>query len=206
MLLAIIAFLAAGVVGGALPSNPGWREPESGVAIYLEDNGIHTHLVLPKRAGGIDLSDLAPARDLRDPRFARHGWLAIGWGEAAFFLDTPTWADLRPSTLLFAAVGSSRTLLHIEHIAEPQDNPAAGVRRVMLRPQEYARLVAFVRTSLQPGGRAYPGYDHYDAFYEARGRYTLLNTCNAWTGRGLRQAGVRVGRWTPFPVTVMGWF
>jgi uncharacterized protein (TIGR02117 family) len=97
-------------------------------------------------------------------------------------------------------------LLHIEHIAEPRDNPAAGVRRVMLRPQEYARLVAFVRTSLQPGGRAYPGYDHYDAFYEARGRYTLLNTCNAWTGRGLRQAGVRVGRWTPFPVTVMGWF
>jgi hypothetical protein len=30
----------------------------------------------------------------------------------------------------------------------------------------------------------------------------LFETCNTWIGRGLRQAGVTVSRWTPFDFTV----
>ena len=46
----------------------------------------------------------------------------------------------------------------------------------------------------------------WDAFYDATGRYSAVRTCNEWVGEGLRRAGVRVGRWTPFPVTVLNWF
>ncbi len=206
----IYAYAAAGLVGGSLPAHAGWRPPARGVTVYLEDNGIHTDLVLPKQVAGMgpdtDLHALAPARDLADPRFAGHRWLAVGWGEAAFFLDTPTWTDVRPGTVLRAAIGSDRTLVHVEHVAEPSPAADGSVRKLVLRPEEYRRLVRFVRASVRPGGRVHRGYDRYDAFYEATGRYDALDTCNAWTGRALRAAGVRVGRWTPFPVTVMGWF
>ena len=57
-----------------------------------------------------------------------------------------------------------------------------------------------------PQSSAYRGYAGYDAFYTARGHYSAIRTCNAWTGDALRYAGVRIGRWTPFPVTVMRWF
>lgn len=202
----VFAYVAAGLTGGALPANADWRAPAEGIAIYVEDNGIHTDLVMPKLAAGVDLSPLALARDLTDPRQAGHRWLAVGWGEAAFFLDTPSWSDVRPMTVLHAAIGSERTLMHVEHVPEPHTDRAGGVRRIVLRPAEYRRLAAFVRASFRPGGRAFRGYDRYDAFYEATGRYDLFRTCNTWTGQALAQAGVRVGRWTPFPIAVMGWF
>ena len=54
------------------------------------------------------------------------------------------------------------------------------------------------------GGLA--GYFGYDAFYEGTGRYSAVRTCNSWTGAALAAAGIRVGAWTPFPVTVLWWF
>jgi hypothetical protein len=76
----------------------------------------------------------------------------------------------------------------------------------MLSEAEYRRLAGFIAATIRPGGRSYPGYDAYDAFYDARGHYSAVATCNAWTGDALRFAGVRVGWWTPFPATVMWWF
>lgn len=203
LLLLVLAYTAAGLAGGALPANAGWRPPDEGVVIWVESNGVHTGLVMPKVAAGVDWRPFAPAGDLRDPRYAAHGHVAVGWGDHDFYLGTPTWADVRPGIVLAAAIGSDRTLLHVEHVPPPA--AGADVRRVVLRPAEYRRLAAFIRASLR-SRRRWPGYAGNDAFYEARGRYSAVGTCNEWTGAALRSAGVRVGRWTPFPVTVMGWF
>lgn len=199
----LLGYVAAGLIGGSLPANAGWREPAEGVTIWVESNGIHTGLVMPKLAAGVDWRPFAPAADLRDPRYAGFDHVAIGWGERGFYLQTATWADVRPRVVLGAAWGSDATLLHVEHIPAPRDGP--DERRVVLRPNEYRRLAAFIRASLA-SRRHWPGYSGNDVFYEARGRYSGLRTCNSWTGAALRTAGVRVGRWTPFPVTVLGWF
>lgn len=202
--LLVLGYATAGLVGGAVPSNAAWRPPARGVTVYVESNGVHVGLILPKVAAGIDWRPLARPRDLADPRYARFDHVAIGWGETAFYLETPTWADVRPSTIASAAFGSDRVLLHIEHVPTPATD--TNVRAIRLRPAEYRRLAAFVAESLDPGGRRYPGYGGSDVFRDARGRYSALRTCNAWTGDALRRAGVRVGVWTPFPVTVLGWF
>ena len=195
----LAAYAAAGLVGGAIPANSGWRPPGQGVTIWVENNGVHTGLVLPKVAAGVDWRRLAPATHLRDPRYGAHEHIAVGWGDRDFFLGTPRWADVRPGAVLWAAVGSATTLLHVEHVPRPRVGP--GVRRIVLRPEEYRRLAAFVRASWK-GGQRWPGYGGHDAFYEARGRYSAIRTCNSWIGAALRAAGVRVGRWTPFPETV----
>ena len=202
--LAVMLYAVAGLTGGLIAANAAWRAPARGVTIFVESNGIHTDLVMPKLAEGVDWRDLARPQDLRDPRYARFDHVAIGWGEKAFFLQTRQWRDVRPGIVLGAALGSEETLLHVEHLPPPR--PAEDVRAVVLRPDEYRRLAAFVRASVAPGGRHYPGYDNNDAFLDARGRYSAVRTCNAWTGEALRAAGVRVGRWTPFPWTVLRWF
>jgi len=56
---------------------------------------------------------------------------------------------------------------------------------------------------VQISGRA---YSTTDAFFEANGRYHLLNTCNSWVGRGLKSAGVRVPWLSPMPKTPMLYF
>ncbi len=204
VVLLLFGYLVAGAIGGAIPSNAAWRPPAHGVRIFVESNGVHTGFVMPKVAAGIDWRDLAPAVDLSDPRYGRFDHVVIGWGEKAFFLETKTWADVRLGTVLGAATGNADTLMHVEHV--PMPTPGPDVRAVTLSEAEYRRLAAFIAASFRPGGARYPGYAEYDVFYDARGRYDAVATCNAWTGDALRHAGVRVGMWTPFPATVMQWF
>lgn len=205
LVLMLSSYAAAGLACGAIPTNAGWQPPTQGVRIFVESNGIHVGLVMPKVAAGVDWRGWAPARDLADPRYARSDHVAIGWGEQAFYLETQTWADVKSSTILAAAIGSDRTLMHVEHVPAPGATDAS-VRAIILRPEEYRRLAAVVQASFAPAGKVYRGYGSYDAFYTARGHYSAAQTCNAWTGDALRQAGVRVGWWTPFPITVTTWF
>jgi uncharacterized protein (TIGR02117 family) len=200
----ILAYPIAGIAGGAIPANAGWSPPANGITIYVESNGVHTGIVMPKVAAGVDWRGVFPGGDLVDPRSAAYDHVSVGWGERDFYLETRTWADLKLSTVAAAAFGSDRTLLHVDHVPRPAPDPE--LRRIVVRPAEYRRIAAYVRASLVDGGERHPGYFRYDAFYAARGRYSAVHTCNAWVGEALRFAGIRVGVWTPFPSTVMRWF
>ncbi|UUL84321.1 TIGR02117 family protein [Sphingomonas qomolangmaensis] len=204
LVLAVIGYgyWMAGLVGGAIPANAAWREPAQGIEVFVEDNGVHTGIAFPKAMLEGALDGLVAPGDIGDPRFAAHEWLVVGWGDRAFYLETPSWADVRPATVAAALIGSDRTVLHVEHIAQPRGGPQ--VKAVRLRPEEFARLVAFVRASFAEG-QAVRGYAAYDAFYPANGHYNAVHTCNDWTGAAFRAAGVRMGAWTPFSRTVMWW-
>jgi uncharacterized protein (TIGR02117 family) len=204
LLFVILAYATAGLIGGSIPANIGWKPPARGVRILVEDNGIHTGLVLPVHAAGIDWSQDFPATDITDPRYARFEWIAVGWGDRAFYVETPTWADVNILTVLRAATGSTRTVLHVEHVGEPPLAP--DTREIVLTEDQYRRLADYVRASRGPGGKVAAGYGANDVFYDGRGRYSAIRTCNEWTGGALRAAGVRTGAWTPFPVDVMAWF
>lgn len=198
-----LAYVVAGLIGGMVPTNRDRTPPAQGIRIYVEDNGIHTSIVLPVRAGGVTIDDLAPPSALRDPRFGGHGWRSVGWGDRDFYIGTPTWRDVNPVTVARAAIGRGSTVMHVDFVPEPPIGP--DVRAITLRPEEYRRLVGFVRASFAGTGGSVAGYADYDAFFPAVGGYSAVRTCNAWTGEALRHAGVRMGAWTPFPVSVMAW-
>lgn len=202
--VAVGLYALAGLIGGAIPANADWRPPREGVRIFVESNGVHTGIVVPKTAAGVDWRPLIRPEHLADPRYGGHPFLSFGWGDRAFYLETPTWSEVKPSTVLAAARGSRDTLVHVDHVSEPR--PGVDVRAITLRPDEYRRLAGFIRRTLAERPRHYPGYAAWDVFYDARGQYSFRRTCNAWTGEALRHAGVRVGAWTPFPVTVLNWF
>lgn len=198
----IAGYALAAVAGSAIPLNSGWKQAGKGVRIYVIDNDVHTDLVLPVVAEGVDWRDLVKPGDLADPAQAVHSHLAFGWGNRDFYLNTPTWSQLNVGRLLGALAGTGRTVLHVSHI----DAPGAGphMRSVMLSPEEYRRLAAYVRATFGEGASVH-GYGGHDAFYDAKGGYSALSTCNQWTGGALRAAGVKMGAWTPFTFGVMRW-
>lgn len=198
LLAVVIGYAAAALAGGAIPANNGWVQAGQGVRIYVADNGVHTDLVLP----ATDFADLLEPDALGDPAAASLSHVMLGWGNRDFYLNTPTWADVNPLTVLAAMAGRGETVVHVHHVEEPRAGP--DVRALVLRPDEYARLVAYLRGSFA-GGAAVRGYGPGDAFYPATGGYSAVRTCNEWTGRGLRAAGVRMGVWTPFTFGVMQW-
>lgn len=40
-------------------------------------------------------------------------------------------------------------------------------------------------------------YSDNDAFYDAKGSYSFLNTCNTWANDALKAAGQKAAWWTP---------
>lgn len=198
--LLIVAALYAGaaLIGGAIPVNSSWRQADAGARIYVVDNGIHTDLALPADA----LGGLIRATDLRVPGYANASHVLIGWGDRDFYLNTPSWWEMNLLRAASALVGTGKTVLHVSHLAEPR--VSQKVRVLVLAPDEYARLVAWVRASFAEGP-AVAGYGAHDAFYAARGGYSAIRTCNQWTANALKAAGVKMGYWTPFPFGVMQW-
>lgn len=193
-LLAIPAlYLVAALVGSLVPVNRGWTEPDHGTTVYLVDNGIHTDIIMPMKAGGLDWPAFLGAG--RAPT----AWVAIGAGEERVYLNTPTWWDITPRTLWSALAGGHR-VLHVEFVA----TPVYADRQLRLRPDEYRRLWSSIHANfaLDPNGRPlridHPGYGPDDAFYRTNGRASAISTCNNWVADQLRIAGIKASIWPPF--------
>jgi uncharacterized protein (TIGR02117 family) len=191
-------YLAAALTGALVPVNAKWREPAEGTTVYLADNGIHADVIMPVRAQGVDWSPLFSKRDfaaLPD----RPGWIAFGSGERHVYLDTPSWSQIRLRTISAALTGGSR-VIHVEYVP----SPSYAVRQLRLRPDEYRRLWAAIRSDFdlnlagKPQRINHPGYGPSDAFYRATGRANAIRTCNAVVANWLRLAGVKTSLWSPF--------
>ncbi len=193
------AYMVAALIGSFVPVNRGWTEPRRGITVYLADNGIHTDIVMPVDAAGLNWGRVVNPGDTGTPLDRVPRWVAFGSGEEKVYLETPTWWDIRPGTL-WAALTGSRRVMHVEWV----DDPSYAAREVRLRPEDYRRLWAAIRADLELGrtGRAiridHPGYGCCDAFYRATGRFNALRTCNSWTADKLRIAGVKTSAWPPF--------
>lgn len=204
-----LIYLFAALIGGIIPANAEWREPAEGVTIFVRTNGVHTWLMVPKVTPVIDWRPIAPAAHIRDPRYAGN-YLAFGYGNREFYLNTPRWEDLRLRTALAAALGGGRTLMHVEHEWNPR--PDEDQRSFRISADQYRLLASHILRSFERDrtGRTIPllgrGYGPADIFYEARGPYNALLTCNEWTGAALRAADVRIGVWTPLSQGVMARF
>lgn len=203
IVLAIMLFALAGWIGSSIPRNADWHESREGIEILVGTNGVHTELVLPLTTPEKDWRREFPAADLPIPRSdATH--VAISWGEKEVFLNTPTWSDLSPVTVLRIVGIGGEGLIHASHYVRPA--PSADFRPLTLSPAEYRRLAAAIERSLPQGTRVrHDGYGPHDVFYDAPGEYTASNTCNQWTSDMLAAAGVRTGWWTPFAGGVMKW-
>lgn len=199
----VTLFLLAAWIGSAIPRNSDWTEPEDGIEIMVETNGIHTGIVMPLVSAVKDWRVDFPATDLPAPG-REYTHVSVSWGEREVFLNTPTWADISLSTVIGAAWGGDG-LLHVAHYVRPA--PSESHRRLTVSEADYARLVAGIERQVLPHGEReiHRGYTDADIFYDAPGSYHLGNTCNQWTSDALAQAGIRTGWWTPFAGGVMKW-
>lgn len=191
-------YLIAALLGGLIPVNTGWTEPDRGITIYIADNGIHADLVMPVAAQGLDWAPLLPRSDFASPPTGAR-YVAFGAGERRVYLDTPTWADLTPRTA-WAGIAGGERVMHVEYVADP----TWTAREIRVTPEQYRRLWAAVRASfvLDSRGRPqkidHPGYGPADAFYDGVGRASAINTCNQWLATRLRLAGIKAPLWSPF--------
>lgn len=202
--LGIIAFIILyGIAAYSLSNITVEEEKNSNpdLAIYILTNGVHTDLVLPVHADSMDWSRLLPYANILS-KDSNYSFIAFGWGDKGFYLQTPEWKDLKASVAFRAMFGLSTTAMHITY--HHQLEVSEHCRKIMLSKKQYQRLCQYIISSFQVDEekklRFIPTtavYGQDDAFYEAQGRYHLFHTCNTWANSGLKEAGLRCCFWTP---------
>lgn len=179
----------------------------SGIPMYLLSNGVHLDLVVPARHSLQDWTKVFPYENTTGKNSSLQ-WIGIGWGDKGFYLNTPTWADLKFSTAFRAATGLSSAAIHTTYMQAP--TPGEKCRFLYATPAQYQKLIARVMESLDLDAGGKPqwiptdaNYGSNDAFYEAKGSYNAFKTCNTWTNAALKSAGMKAAVWTPLAQPVL---
>jgi uncharacterized protein (TIGR02117 family) len=202
----LLFYFCAAAVLGMIPVNRDFQAAPDGIDIYIRANQVHADILLPIQSPAFDWRTLLDAREFH-PSDPAEQYIAFGWGDRGFYLETPGWSDLRASTALIALSGQGRSVVHIDAQAAPVI--AADVRRMRISAAQLQLLTQYIDASF---ARSDAGtvkriegvrYGLHDAFYEARGSYSAFVTCNEWVRRALSQAGIRTAAWAPFSWAVL---
>lgn len=200
--LTLFSYLFLCFVLAAIPVAKEKTNDERCVTVYLFKGGVHTDFMLPVNTPTEDWSHHFPYSNNKvvDTTFR---WIRIGFGDKAFFLTCPTWGDLTFSKAAKAMTGLNGAAIHAYYEYElPADKPTA---RLSLTKNQYERLCTYIKnTVIFRDGKPVllkstegTTYD-YDRYYDARGTYSLISSCNTWVNEGLKASGQTACYWTAF--------
>jgi len=171
--------------------------------VLVLSSAIHTDLAFPASpdvaARFAFLAD--EGLDLSQPGV---GYVIAGWGGRSFYIETPTWSELKPVPV-FKALTLDRAVMHVG-LAGTIDHTHPSVMAIELDEASFERLIQSVLASFTSGADGArqvisgANYGEYDRFFEADGWFNVFVGCNVWTARMLRRAGLKTGWWTPLPV------
>ena len=163
-------------------------ESEATKTVHIVGHGWHTGIVLA-------VNDISPD----DWPEARHltglDHVEVGWGDEGFYRAKKITIPL----CLRAAFLPTPSVLHVAGIRGSVRDmfPVSDIVELNLTDDQHARLCRFVaathtRDSEGDPISLGPGIYGESVFYRAEGNYYFPNTCNVWTARALKDAGLPI--------------
>lgn len=164
------------------------RQGQDRVVVFVTGHGWHTGLVVPAH----DLQARFPALK---KRFGDAPYIEFGWGDLDFYQAEEVTAGVALKAILWPTAA----VMHA--VAVPTDIrayfPGSEIQRLCLSQRNYASLIDFIAGSFRPNGKGdvvILGNGLYgdSSFFGATGAYSVFNTCNTWTAKGLKSAGLAI--------------
>jgi uncharacterized protein (TIGR02117 family) len=161
---------------------------ENPVVVYVTGHGWHTGLVVPAGDMQVRFSALKT-------RFGETPFMEFGWGDKDFYQAEEITAIVAVKAVLWP----TDAVMHV--VAVPADVrtffPRSEIHRLSLPTARYNALLDFIAGSFRQTdeGAVIPlerGLYGDSSFFDALGHYTLFNTCNTWTAKGLKSAGLDI--------------
>ncbi|QJX48236.1 TIGR02117 family protein [Hymenobacter taeanensis] len=176
-------------------------DPLTDVDIYIYSNGVHTDIVVPARSKYIDWTETILLKNTQsnDPSMQ---YIGFGWGDKGFYLDTPTWAELKPSTAFKAMFYLGTSAMHTTFYQEMHESEDCV--KISISHHDYRKLIRYIQDSFKYDAQGQPmyieghSYGRDDSFYEAHRTYGWFYTCNTWANDALKYCGQKASLWTPF--------
>lgn len=183
--------------------NPEFEQTPNGISIYIVSNGAHLDIVVPVKNKQEDWTTFINPSDIHTPKTQKK-WISFGWGDKGFYLETPAWKDLKLSVALKAISGLNKTAMHVSFL----ENIVEGKRckKIMISEVQYKLLSYEIKNQFsekKPIKIPHAFYGENDSFYNAKGKYSLFNTCNTWANSVLKKSKIKACLWTPFAFTIL---
>ena len=169
---------------------------EQNKTIYISYSQLHSDII-------INIESLDQKWKEKLPKHIIHsnGYLSFGWGDKEFYLNTPTWDDLKITSAFKALFLNSPSVVYVKYyrdISYFQD-----LKEVKLSNEQLKDLEKSIFKSFDFEHKKYKGYGRDDIFYSSPYQYNIFTTCNTWTGEQLKEANVSVSPWTPFSYNII---
>jgi uncharacterized protein (TIGR02117 family) len=174
-------------------------EQKEEIEIYILTNGVHTDIVCPIRNDIMDWSSMIPLENTLSKQ-TDYQLASFGWGDKGFYLETPTWADLKFSTAFEAAFWLGETAMHVTFYRSLRESESC--KKVKISRENYQLLVEYIKNSFELENEKVKFiktdmvYGQNDSFYDALGTYNIFFTCNTWANSALKAANQKAALWT----------
>ena len=194
----VLSYLLVATVLSLIPTRPEVVQCPEKDPVFVASNGIHLDLMLPRELVDPDL-----LRRLDPPAWVQ--FLAFGWGDKEFYINTPTWDDFNLTTALRALFTNSEAAVHVVWLK----NGSSDWIELSICPEQLMLLNQYLVSTFAAGSTGQlieieaAGYSSIDQFYQAVGNFSIFQTCNQWVNKGLKTAQVRTSVWSPFDKGVL---
>jgi uncharacterized protein (TIGR02117 family) len=198
-ILSLFTYLLIVTLLSFISVNEDLAENQQEIPIYILTNGVHTDIVLPIKNEYHDWTSQLKFEHTKS-KDTTYQYVALGWGDKGFYLETPTWADLKASTTVKAATGLSSSAMHVTFYKSLKENKSC--KKIQISLENYKKMIAFINESFQTKSGEFlkietnAVYGKHDVFYEANGSYSLFYTCNSWANQALKAANQKAALWT----------
>ena len=193
IILIPIVYLLVSLILTYIPINNGEENSEKNKSIYLNSNGVHLNIIIPKDHLNSKLLD-----GLK--HFKNDEYFSFGWGDKNFYLNTPTWSDLSFTIACQALFFKSSTLIHLaRYSVAKNDWVEIKVNQNQLdKINQYINKTFYFDSLNKKVLLNSKAYSYNDDFYEAIGSYSCFKTSNSWVNTGLKESDIKACLWTPF--------
>jgi uncharacterized protein (TIGR02117 family) len=156
--------------------------------IYIVNHGWHTGIAVPAK----EIQNQLPK--LKE-RFGDMPYIEFGWGDKNYYQAKEITTGLTLSAILWP----TDSVIHAVAVPKKADKYFANseVEILCLSGREYSSLLRFISESffkdehgeiVELKGGLYGN----SQFYKGVGKFYFMNTCNKWTAKGLKSAGMDI--------------
>jgi len=197
VVLSIGYFLIA-LILSIISTTPENLDSVSEKEVFISTNGIHLDIIVPRKNLKKGLQQELEISESVE-------YISFGWGDREFYLETPTWNDLKLSTAVKAIFLNSGAAMHLTVYHKKYDRWI----KIRICKMQLELLVNYLDKSFKRDEDnrlieiKYSGYTKYDKFYEATGNFSCVQTCNNWVNEGLKEAKIKTSIWSPFDYGVL---
>jgi len=174
--------------------------------ICIVNTGIHSNILIPTQNNAYNWQNHLPIDKIGIDAVDDYKYLSFGWGDKDFYMTISSISDFNFYTVFKAVFLPTSSVMYVRGYQSLPKN--IEVKCIYTNKANYLRLSNFIEASFKLDRnnrkiRIGNGYTSTAGFYAAKGNYSILRTCNAWTGDALRKADINTPLWDSLSFAIM---